>query len=48
MGNIKNTTRWEMVKYAFSSEWEYFKMWIWFKMNAKKVKEIMGRNKCTN
>ena len=53
MGNIRNTTRWQIVKYVFSSKLEYFKMWIWFKMNAKKVKQIMkesvemGRYKCT-
>ena len=31
-----------MAKFAFNSQWEYFKMWLWFKMNDKKVKEIMG------
>ena len=52
-GDIRGTTRWEMVKYAFSSKLEYLKMAIWFKMNAKKVKEIMKdavemeRKKCT-
>jgi hypothetical protein len=41
--STKSATRWDMVKYALSSEWEHFKMWLWFKMNDKKVKEIMGK-----
>jgi hypothetical protein len=41
---IRDATRWEIIKYAFGSQWEYFKMWLWFKMNYKKIKEIMGRH----
>jgi hypothetical protein len=33
-----------MIKYALSSKWESIKTAVWFKMNDKKVKEIMKKS----
>lgn len=41
---FRNATRWEMIKYALSSKWESIKTAVWFKMNDKKVKEIMKKS----